>query len=213
MSCSDPNDGLRGCKIPEGANVCNCGRATMPWPRAVYAGSFDPITNGHLDVIKRTVALFGGCSVLAAVNPDKNYTFSSDEKLALVARAVIEGGVDKTKVALFNTSEYVADWCAREIGPAAVLVRGIRDASELPTELAIARFNKERGLDTVILPADAELSKVSSSALKQLVASYALKWANDHKTHVIPTSLTKYAQPAVLRALHQKTLKPTSRIL
>lgn len=201
---------------PDGETlVYNCGDY-KPWPRAVYAGSFDPITTGHLDIIKRTVALFGGCSVLAAVNAEKSYMFTSDEKLALIARSVIENApAIRTKVALFNTSEYVADWCAREIGKDAVLVRGIRDASDLPAELAIARFNKERGLDTVILPADPELSKVSSSALKQLVAA-ALKGVTEYSPdsrQMLPRSLLKYAPPAVLLALHTKTLKPKARIL
>lgn len=199
--------------IHEGTNNCGVCNHVRPFPRAVYAGSFDPITNGHLDIIKRAVALFGGCSVLAAVNPDKTYLFSSEEKLTLVARAVIQGGVEKTKVAVFNTSEYVADWCAREIGPNALLVRGIRDASELPNELAIARFNKARGLDTVILPADEELSAVSSSALKRLVGIFVKHRANPLESE--PTtveSFKKYAQPAVLRAIQLKLIDPEAKI-
>lgn len=173
------------------------------FPRAVYAGSFDPITNGHLDVIRRVVDLFGGCSVLVAVNPEKtNWMFNGEERLMLIARAIIQSGINPRKVAVFNTSKFVADWVKDEgrydLDDKPFLVRGIRHANELGFELGIAEYNKDRGVDTVILPASRGVAQVSSTALKRVVLLAA------EGKDFTEADLLRMAPPAVIRAIQLK---------
>lgn len=188
------------------------GKGSPFFPRAVYAGSFDPITHGHLDIIRRTVDLFGGCSVLAAVNPDKALMFTGEERLTLIARAVIQAKIDATKVAIFNTSEYVAAWTQREIGAGAFLVRGIREDRDLASELAIAQYNRGEGLDTVVLPATAGVSMVSSSGLKKLMRAHLEKKDAVGVGKEDYERLFTYAPPAVLKAVHAKLVDPAAQI-
>lgn len=133
---------------------------------AVYAGSFDPITHGHLSVIERAAPAFGKLLVLVAVNPDKKYLFTSEERVAFVREVTRH----LPNVDVEFTSGLVVDF-ARERG-AGFLVRGLRDTRDFEAELKLAALNQSLApeLTTIFVPADPELAKVSSSDAKAIAA-------------------------------------------
>ncbi|MCE9667809.1 pantetheine-phosphate adenylyltransferase [Myxococcus stipitatus] len=133
---------------------------------AVYAGSFDPITAGHLSVIRQAARLFGHVVVIVAVNPAKNALLTPDERVALVREAVAM----HPNVSVAWTEGLIVDH-ARAIG-ASVLLRGVRGATDAQFETELARNNRALApeISTLFLPAEAHLAEVSSSALKARVA-------------------------------------------
>jgi pantetheine-phosphate adenylyltransferase len=134
---------------------------------AVYAGTFDPITLGHASVIERAARLFDRLLIVVAVNPHKQPLLSVTDRLELIA-AVTRPWANVT--AAF-TEGYVVSF-AREQG-ARYLVRGVRGATDIDSEIALANLNYGLApeIETVFVPAHPELSEVSSSKLKELCAS------------------------------------------
>lgn len=132
---------------------------------AVYAGSFDPITFGHLSVLHAAAKLFPHVRVLVAVNPAKQTLFSEDERVALIRELTAR----YPNVSVDSTTGYVVEY-ARAIG-ASALIRGIRGATDAQFETELAQQNRliAPEIDTLFVPAAAELSEVSSTALKDRV--------------------------------------------
>lgn len=137
---------------------------------AVYAGSFDPITRGHLSVITRAQVLFSKVTVLVAKHPHKTPLFSLEERCELIRGALREAGLSpektRSRIAVASTEGYVVHF-AQSAG-AGFLLRGIRSSTDAQDELRLAELN--RGLaptiETWFLPTDPNLADVSSSALK-----------------------------------------------
>ena len=131
---------------------------------AVYAGSFDPITNGHLSIIEEAARLFDRVLVLVAVNPAKAGLFGEDQRVALAREAT--SGLANVQCA--STHGLVVQF-AREHG-ATYLVRGIRGSLDSEYEMALAQMNRELApeVSTVFLLARADVAFVSSSFLKEL---------------------------------------------
>ncbi|MFI9641795.1 pantetheine-phosphate adenylyltransferase [Micromonospora sp. NPDC051925] len=131
--------------------------------RAVYPGSFDPFTPGHLDVVDRARALFDEVVVLVAVNSSKNPGADEQERAAAV-RAVLPAGWTSVTVAAWRglTSAY----CLRH--EAGVIVRGVRNTTDLQAECRLAAMNQSLGVATVFLPAQPELAAMSSTAVRTL---------------------------------------------
>ena len=131
--------------------------------RAVCPGSFDPVTLGHVDVVRRAAAMFDEVVVAVAVNPAKQGLFSVDERRELIAGAV--GDLDNVTTAAF--SGLLVDWCAEQgIG---VIVKGLRSDSDYAYELPMAQMNRHlTGVDTVFLTADPAHTFVSSSLVKEV---------------------------------------------
>ena len=129
---------------------------------AVYPGTFDPITTGHVSVVREAVRLFAHVRVLIAVHPTKEPLFTLEERIEL-AREVL--GVRPT-VSVGGTRGLVVEY-ARSIG-ASVLLRGLRGAADAAYETELAQQNREIApeIATVMLPAEPRLSLVSSSELK-----------------------------------------------
>lgn len=179
-------------------------RRIVDWHGPVYAGSFDPITRGHLDIVRRAVKLFGSCLVLVAHNPDKEGLFTPAERKHLVDLALEESGVGYRHLTPSAVTDgYVADLC-RDCR-ATFLVRGLRyNSSDLKAELEIARFNRDRtGIDTVILPAAGDLDFTSSSRLKALVKA-AIERPEDGSRGERAARMDEHATPAVLDAVFKK---------
>lgn len=133
--------------------------------RAVYAGSFDPVTRGHVSVIERAAALFDELIVVVALNPLKSPLFSAPERVAMLV-AVTQPWPN---VSACETSSYVVELArARD---ARYLVRGVRGVTDMASELELSRLNRALApeIETMFVPAHAELSEVSSSRLKELV--------------------------------------------
>lgn len=131
---------------------------------AVYAGTFDPPTMGHLSIIERASTMFDRLIVLAAINPDKKTMFAEGDRLAMLSQATAH----LKNVEVASTHGYVIDF-ARANG-AGVLVRGLRGASDADYETNMAHLNASLApeLTTIFLPAEAELLEVSSTKLKEL---------------------------------------------
>lgn len=129
---------------------------------AIYAGTFDPITTGHVSVVREAVRLFAHVRVLVAVHPTKVPLFTLEERVEL-AQAVL--GVMPT-VSVDGKPGLVVEY-ARTIG-ASVLLRGLRGAADATYETELAQQNREIApeIATVMLPAEPRLSSVSSSELK-----------------------------------------------
>ncbi len=131
---------------------------------AVYAGTFDPITRGHLSVVERGARLFDRVIVVVAVNPSKQPLFGVEERIAMIETTVRAW----PNVSATSTSGYVVE-VARLHG-ARYLIRGVRGSTDVEAEIRLAHLNHGLApeIETVFVPAHPELSEVSSSRLKEL---------------------------------------------
>lgn len=134
---------------------------------AVYPGSFDPITNGHLDILTRAAKVFDKVILLLAVNPSKTAHFSVEERLYFMKEATkgIPG------VIVDSTDGLTVDYCKKV--HACALVRGLRAVSDFEYEFALYSANQFVGkdVDTVCFMSDSKLSFLSSSAVHQMGVS------------------------------------------
>ncbi|NLD60270.1 MAG: pantetheine-phosphate adenylyltransferase [Clostridiales bacterium] len=129
--------------------------------RAIYPGSFSPPTLGHLDIIRRAAKLFGEVVVAVLSQSEKRYLFSLEERKDMLRRILI--GVPNARVV--SDTGLLADVAKRE--GADVILRGIRDASDLPLEMQMAAANRQiGGVDTVFLVCSPEYSLLSSSIVR-----------------------------------------------
>lgn len=132
--------------------------------RAVYTGSFDPITLGHLNVIQRSSRLVDELIVGVGINIEKQSLFTAEERVALIERATAD--LDNVRVKQFDglAVRFVRDCDAR------VIVRGVRSLTDMETEFTMTLANRklDPGIETVFLMADDEFSHVSSSLIKQI---------------------------------------------
>ena len=132
--------------------------------RAVFPGQFDPLTNGHLDLIRRGAPLFDELIVGVGVNPEKTELFSQEERFEIVRQVV--GGMNGVRVELYKglTAEFV-----RAVG-ASCLLRGIRDITDLRYEFQSALANRTvGGVETLFLMTGDQYALTSSSLIRQVV--------------------------------------------
>lgn len=130
---------------------------------AVCPGSFDPVTLGHLDVVRRAARLFDGVVVAVATNTAKTPLLTLDERVGLVRDAV----ADLPGVRVEPVAGLLVDFCAR-IG-ATALVKGVRGGGDWEAELAMALMNRHlTGVETVFLPADRSVVHIASSLVKDV---------------------------------------------
>lgn len=132
--------------------------------RVLFAGSFDPITIGHADIITRVASFADELVVAVGINPKKKYMFDQDKRVDMVNAVVAQlGNVRAVKMegTLIN--------CAKLNG-ASFIVKGVRGGNDVDTELAQAVVNRDLGgLETLFIPSLPELSLVSSSMVRELV--------------------------------------------
>jgi len=132
---------------------------------ALFPASFDPLTNGHLDVVERALGIFDRLVVAVAFNTEKEGTFSKDERLAML-RSVFG---DEPKVEVTEFDNLTVDF-AMEIG-AKVIIRGLRAMSDFEYEFEMALMNKHlhAEVETIFMMSSQKYLYVSSSRLKELV--------------------------------------------
>jgi pantetheine-phosphate adenylyltransferase len=134
---------------------------------AVYPGSFDPITFGHIDIATRAAKLFETVHVLVVHNPDKNPKLSLDKRVELV-KSVLANQPGNFVVSSL-ASGLLVDYC-KEV-KAEALVKGIRTNVDIDYELPMAQVNRDlSGIETVFLPADPAHGFISSSLVKQVAS-------------------------------------------
>jgi pantetheine-phosphate adenylyltransferase len=133
--------------------------------RAVCPGSFDPVTNGHLDIVRRAANLFDEVIVAVGVNKSKHRLFSPEERLAMLEQATAD--LPNTTVAGFTG--LLTTFC--EERGAHAIVKGLRAVSDYEYELQMAQMNSSlTGIETVFVPTSPEWSFLASSLVKEVAA-------------------------------------------
>jgi pantetheine-phosphate adenylyltransferase len=136
---------------------------------AVYPGSFDPVTRGHLDIAARAASLFSELHIVVVHNPSKSPRFSSEQRVELIRASLAEMDLPKGAKVTVDTLDggLLVDYC-RMIG-AKALVKGIRTNVDLDYELPMSQVNRDlAGVETVFIPADPIHGHISSSLVKQV---------------------------------------------
>ena len=131
---------------------------------AVCTGTFDPITRGHENIIRRTARVFGSCTVLVLTNEKKTPRFSLEEREA-ICRAAFEG---EETITVTKSDGLLTDWLSRH--PGAFLVKGIRGAEDLPFEKLQAEYHRlHTGTETFYLDASPEFQSLSSTKVRRVL--------------------------------------------
>jgi pantetheine-phosphate adenylyltransferase len=142
--------------------------------RAVCPGSFDPVTNGHLDIIGRSSRLFDEVIIGVLINQHKTGLFTIDERIEMLRAVTASYG----NVRVESFRGLLVDFCRAQ--EAAVVVKGLRAVSDFDYELQMAQMNFGlSGVETLFMPTNPEHSFVSSSLVKEVA-----KWGGDISTYV-----------------------------
>lgn len=155
--------------------------------KAIYPGSFDPVTFGHLDIIERAADLFDEFIIAVLINSQKNALFSADERVSMIEELTKEMGNVRVR-----TFEGLTIDLAKEVG-ANVLVRGLRAVTDFDYELQIAQTNKVQypQLETVFLTTSLAYSYLSSTIVREF-ASHGGDISNFVPESIIPLIENKY---------------------
>jgi pantetheine-phosphate adenylyltransferase len=146
--------------------------------RALFPGSFDPITNGHYDIIRRGVKLFDEVVVAIGINADKKYMFSIEERKAFIEDAF----KDEPKVKVTTYEGLTVDYC--KAIKAKFILRGLRNPADFEFEKAIAHTNRKLSkIETVFLLTAAQTSYISSSIVRDVIRN------NGDYTVLVPDSV------------------------
>ena len=149
--------------------------------KAIFPGSFDPITLGHVDIINRGVTLFDEVIIAIGENSSKNYMFSLEERIAFIKTTF----KDNPKVSVVSYSGLTIDFC-KAIGVEFIL-RGLRNPADFEFEKAIAHTNRHLStLETVFLLTSAQTSFISSSIVREII-----RYDGDYKKLVPDAVRTK----------------------
>ena len=135
--------------------------------KAIYAGSFDPFTLGHLDIVNRAALIFDEITIAISKNTSKNSLFTANEKLEMIEKVVKNHSPKNVKVIHFSDG-LIVDLAKRE--GANVLLRGIRSSIDMEYEMNMASANKTQNkeIESIFLMADKKYRFVSSSLVKEL---------------------------------------------
>ena len=148
---------------------------------AIYPGSFDPVTSGHLNIIQRAATIFDKLIVCVMVNAGKNPMFTLDERVSLIQRVT----KNLPNVEVDSSSELLADYAKRR--GSCVIVKGLRAGSDFENEFQMALINHKINpeLDTMFLTADNQYMYLSSSTVKEL-GTYGVDLADFLPGEIIP---------------------------
>ncbi|MBN9243444.1 MAG: pantetheine-phosphate adenylyltransferase [Mesorhizobium sp.] len=138
---------------------------------AIYAGSFDPLTNGHLDVLKASLAVADTVYAAIGIHPGKKPLFSFEERVALIeAVSKAELGADRGRIKVVAFDGLVVD-AARKHG-CSIMIRGLRDGTDLDYEMQMAGMNETMApdLQTVFLPASPSVRTITATLVRQIAS-------------------------------------------
>jgi pantetheine-phosphate adenylyltransferase len=154
--------------------------------RALCPGSFDPVTNGHIDVINRVAHLYDEVVVAVFINQSKSGLFTVDERREML----VEVTADYPNVTIDTFQGLVVDYC--KVHDIPVIVKGLRAVSDFDYELQQAQMNRGlAGVDTLFMPTNPEYSFLASSLVKEIA-----KWGGD---------VSSLVPPNVLKRLRERT--------
>ena len=137
---------------------------------AIYPGTFDPITYGHIDVIKKGLKLFDKIVVGVSNVSSKNYLFSSDERINIVNNALFNDlRLDKKKISVVAFGSLTTDLCKKY--KSNIILRGLRAVSDFEYEFQLAGMNRKlnNNIETIFLMSDVENQIISSRFVKEIV--------------------------------------------
>ena len=148
---------------------------------AIYPGSFDPITSGHLNIIRRAANIFDKLIVCVMVNAGKNPMFTQDERVELIRR--VTGHIPNVEVD--SSKELLAEYAKRK--GSCVIVKGLRAGSDFENEFQMALINHKinPNLDTMFLTAESQYMYLSSSTVKEL-GTYGVDLSDFLPEEIIP---------------------------
>ncbi|MBO6854890.1 MAG: pantetheine-phosphate adenylyltransferase [Marivivens sp.] len=157
----------------------------------LYPGTFDPVTEGHIDIIRRACSLVDRLVIGVAINRDKGPLFSLEERVAMIgAECVPLGAVHGTEVVVHPFENLLID-CARDVN-ATVIIRGLRAVADFEYEFQMVGMNRamDDSIETVFLMADAKNQAIASKLVKEISR--------------LGGDVTKFVPPSVKAALQEK---------
>ena len=137
---------------------------------AIYPGTFDPITYGHIDVIKKGLKLFNKIIVAVSDVDNKDYLFDIDERIEIVKKALFSDlKLNKNRINVIPFNTLTTDLCKKN--KASIILRGLRAASDFEYEFQLAGMNRKlnNSIETVFLMSDVENQIISSKFVKEIV--------------------------------------------
>ena len=157
----------------------------------LYPGTFDPVTNGHLDIIRRGCTLVDRLVIGVAINRDKGPLFSLEERVAMVKAECVPLGADVGCEVVVHPFENLLIDCARDVG-AAVIIRGLRAVADFEYEFQMVGMNRsmDNSIETVFLMADVKNQAIASKLVKEIAR--------------LGGDVTKFVPSAVKSALIEK---------
>ena len=138
---------------------------------AIYPGTFDPITHGHIDVIKKSLNIFDKVIVATTDNINKNYHFSIDERLSIINNSLFKYlKIKKNKIKVVSFADLTIDLCKKY--KANSIIRGLRAVSDFEYEFQLAGMNKKLNskIETMFLMSDVENQIISSKFVKEIAS-------------------------------------------
>jgi|TARA_B110000037_G_scaffold82591_1_gene98307 pantetheine-phosphate adenylyltransferase len=148
--------------------------------KAIFPGSFDPITLGHVDIIERAIPLFDEIVIAIGINADKNYMYETEKRKNFIE----ETFSNQPKVTTATYSGLTVEYCKRI--NAEFILRGLRNPADFEFEKAIAQTNRKlSGIETIFLLTSAETSFISSSIVRDIIRN------NGDVSVLVPTSVIK----------------------
>ena len=136
---------------------------------AIYPGTFDPITFGHIDVIKKSLKIFDKLIVGISNGKNKNYLFSSDERIKIVNKALFgDLNLNKSRIQVINFSNLTTSLCNKY--KSNIILRGLRAVSDFEYEFQLAGMNRKLNnkIETIFLMSDVEHQIISSRFVKEI---------------------------------------------
>ena len=158
---------------------------------AIYPGTFDPITFGHIDVIKKSLKLFDKIVVGVSDESNKNYLFSSDERIEIVNKALFKDlKLNRKKIKVVSFGSLTTELCKKY--KSNIILRGLRAVSDFEYEFQLANMNRAMSpdIESVFLTPKEEYSYISSSLVKEIAT--------------MGGDVTRFVDPVTLEALNQK---------
>ena len=158
---------------------------------AVYPGTFDPITYGHIDVIKKSLNIFDRLIVAATNNSDKNYYFSIENRIDIINNSLFKDlKLSKKKIKVISFGSLTIELCKKH--NASAIIRGLRAVSDFEYEYQLAGMNKKLNnkIETMFLMSDIENQIISSNFVKEIIE--------------LGGDIRKFTTPSTIKALKNK---------
>ena len=136
---------------------------------AIYPGTFDPITYGHIDVIKKALNIVDTVIVAISDGNNKNYLFNSDERIEIIKKALFSDlKLNKNKIKIISFKSLTTDLCKKH--KSNIILRGLRAVSDFEYEFQLAGMNRklDKNIETVFLMSDVENQIISSKFVKEI---------------------------------------------